>query len=171
MRTIGLFGITSVVIGFCLVLWKINRQHSFAWLLRRQLSTVVLAAFVFALTPVDWLVHRYNVRQILAGDLAPAVQISVHPISNEGVLALTPLTQCEDRVIREGVCAMLAARALDAERHASKRRDLGWTTFQGADRLMLSRLRESEPDWQPFADPVRRTETLQRFRDYAYQWY
>ena len=90
MRTIGLFGITTVVVGFVLVLWKIVHHRDFLWLIQRQLWTLAIAIYLFALTPVDTLVHTYNVRQILAGDLAPSVQISVHPISAEGYLVLGP---------------------------------------------------------------------------------
>ncbi|MBL4885053.1 MAG: DUF4173 domain-containing protein, partial [Planctomycetaceae bacterium] len=37
MRVIGILGITAVVLGFLLVIWKINRHYHFSWLLKRQL--------------------------------------------------------------------------------------------------------------------------------------
>lgn len=97
MRVVGLLGTSAVVVGFALVLWKIVNTRDFVWLLRRQLWTVAIAFYLYALLPVDMLVHRYNVRQILAGRVAPAVQISVHPNSTEGVLVLHPLVDCECR--------------------------------------------------------------------------
>ena len=71
-----------------------------------------MAVYLYSVTPVDVFVVQYNVRRILAGDAAPSVQISVHPISAEGVLCLPPLTQCDDAIVRQGVCAYLA-EALD----------------------------------------------------------
>jgi hypothetical protein len=171
MRTIGLFGIASVVVGFCLVLWKIVRGRDFGWLVRHQLWTVAIAVYIFAITPVDLLVHRYNVRQILRGDLAPSVQISVHPINAEGYLAIAPLIDCEDPLIREGVRAMLAQRALSAQRTASERQQFGWTAHQWAEARLQARLNATRGQWQGYLDPAKRTAAIQRFDDYAYQWY
>jgi hypothetical protein len=171
MRMIGLFGITAVLIGFLLVLWKIIRRHDFAWLLQRQLWTVAIAAYVFALTPVDWLIHRYNVRQILAGDLAPAVQITEHPVNTEGLLVLEPLLECDDPIIREGVLALLAKRAVEDGAMGLDREAKSWTAFQLADRTLQTRLRALHSDLQPYLDATKREAAWQRFRDYAYQWY
>ena len=70
MRTVGLLGITAVVIGFVLVVWKIVHGRGFVWLINRQLWTLAAAIFLYAVLPVDWLVHTYNVRRILRGELA-----------------------------------------------------------------------------------------------------
>ena len=107
---VGLFGISTVVVGFGLVVWKIMHNRDFAWLIQRQLWALAGAAYLFVLTPVDVIVHSYNVRQVLAGDLAPAVQISVHPISAEGYLVLQPLTHCEDAIIRAARFAVAGAK-------------------------------------------------------------
>ena len=171
MRMIGLFGITSVVVGFGLVIWKIAKGRDFAWLVQRQLWTVTLAAFVFALTPVDAIVHGYNVRRILAGDPAPAVQISVHPMNAEGVLMLSPLVNATDSTIREGICAMLAERAMAAEELAERRGQEGWTSLQLADRALLAELRATQEHWQPYLNAERRADALKHFHRYAYQWY
>jgi hypothetical protein len=171
MRTIGLFGIASVVVGFCLVLWKIVRGRDFGWLVRHQLWTVAIFVYLFAITPVDLLVHRYNVRQIRGGDLAPAVQISVHPINAEGYLAIVPLVDCPDPIIRDGVRAMLAERALSASRVARERQQLGWTTRQWAEAKLQARLAQTRAKWQTYLDDGKRVEAIRRFDDYAYQWY
>lgn len=171
MRTVGLFGISAVVVGFVLVVWKIAHRRNFVWLLQRHLWTVAIAAYLFALTPVDALVHTYNVRRILAGDSAPSVQISVHPISSEGVLVLHPLVACRDPVIREGIRAMLAERALQAEAGSRQQTQQGWTAVQLADRRLLDQLRNIRSDWQEYTDPNRRAAALERFHTYAYQWY
>jgi hypothetical protein len=171
MRVIGLFGISAVVVGFLLVLRKIARNHDFIWLVRRHLWTVTIAIYLLAITPVDMFVVGYNVRRILAGDPAPSVQISVHPISSEGVTLLLPLLDCDDGLIREGVRAMLAERAARAEKEAADRLELGWTTYQISDARLRARLRAARDRWAAYEDRGERAATLQRFHEYAYQWY
>jgi len=171
MRTIGLFGVSAVVVGFLLVMWKIAYRRDFVWLLHRHLWTVAIAAYLFALTPVDALVHRYNVRRVLAGDLAPSVQISEHPITAEGILVLHPLVGCRDPIIREGIRAMLAERALRAEQAVARCRVQGWTAYQLSDVRLLGQLRAVRSDWEPYRDPAPRSAALARFHKYAYQWY
>ncbi len=171
MRVVGLLGMTAVVAGFIVVVCKIARGRDFAWVVQRHLWTVAVAAYLYAVTPVDLLVHRYNVARIMSGDPAPSVQISVHPISAEGVLALPPLAGCEDAIIRDGVCALLAERALAAESKAARRADEGWTAAQLADRLLLERLDEVRGEWEVYRDPAKRRAALARFHEYAYQWF
>ena len=171
MRIIGLYGISSVVVGFALVLLKIGRQRSFGWLVRRQLWTLALAVYLFAMTPVDSIVVAYNVRRILAGDPAPSVQISVHPIGPEGVLLLEALLDSNDALIREGVRAMLAQRDDDAEAGAARRQALGWTAYQIADERVLKQLRADRARWAVYRDRSLRAAALSRFHKYAYQWY
>jgi len=171
MRMIGLFGISAVVVGFLLVLWKIVKNRGFAWLVERQLLALAAAIYVFALTPVDTIVHSYNVRQILAGDLAPAVQISVHPNSAEGFLVLEPLVDCSDPIIRDGIRALLAQQELDVERRVAESRRLGWTSLQAADEMLLVRLRENRSRWSEYRSDTKRNAALQQFHRYAYQWY
>jgi len=174
MRTIGLFGITTVVAGFVLVLWKIIHNRSFGWLIQRQLWALAIAVYVFALTPVDTLIHSYNVRRIMAGDVAASVQISVHPNSPEGYLVLQPLTNCSDPIIREGIRALLAEQEIAAEQRAAERAKLGWTSFQLSDRLLLRKLRDGHAVWADYSgysQTDERREALDRFHEYAYQWF
>jgi len=123
------------------------------------------------LTPVDTLVHAYNVRRILAGDLAPSVQISVHPISAEGYLVLGPLVDCPDQKIRDGVRAILAEREIEAKRDTLQRRQLGWTAWQLSNEVLLRRLSRQNSAWRDMADDAARHAALKNFREYAYQWY
>jgi len=99
------------------------------------------------------------------------VQISVHPISAEGVLALHPLVRSNNEILRESIRALLADRALQAEAKAERSRRLGWTTFQVADRVLLERLLAVRGDWNKYADPSKRQTALERFHQYVYQWY
>jgi hypothetical protein len=171
MRMVGLFGISAVVAGFLVVLWKIAHNRDFLWLLRRHLWTLAIAIYLFALTPIDAIVHHYNVAQILSGHLAPSVQISVHPIDAQGLLQLPPLLECDDAIIREGVRAMLMERREQLERRVRARQSEGWTAYQLADQLALERLRESLGSDGQYRDAQERAAALQRFHDYAYQWY
>jgi hypothetical protein len=170
MRMVGLFGISTVVVGFGLVVWKIIHSRDFAWLIQRQLWALAGAVYLFVLTPVDFLVHSYNVRQVLAGDLAPSVQISAHPIGTDGYLVLEPLTHCDDAIIRDGIRALLAERFIAEQALATERNNLGWTTWQMADQQLLKQLSDSS-DLRPFLDGTRRDAALKEFRRYAYQWY
>lgn len=171
MRIVGLFGISAVVVGFLLVLVKIARQHSFAWLIRRHLWTVAIAIYLLAITPSDAIVVRHNVRRILQGDPAPSVQISVHPIDAEGAAWLLELVDCPNETIREGVRALLAHRQQQAEQSAWRRSQLGWTSYQLAEQRLLERLRAARSKWSAYEDPARREAALRAFHEYAYQWY
>jgi hypothetical protein len=153
------------------VLWKIKRDRDFLWLVRRHLWTLTGAFYLFALTPVDWLVHDYNVRRILNGDPAPSVQISVHPINSEGILQLPPLLGCDDAIIRDGVQALLAQRLDQLEQRKLQTSQRGWTAHQIADDLARETLQSLPQLRTTAASHVNRERALQRFHEYAYQWY
>ena len=171
MRTIGLLGMTSVLVGFLLVVRKISKGHDFRWLVRRQLWTVAFAVYFYAVLPVDAWVMRHNVQRVLAGDMSPAVQISVHQTSVEGVLQLLPLTQCENEIIREGVKAILAQYQEYSENLAAERKHLGWTSRQIADDELLRALQDSQAEWAEYKDQPRRSTAITRFHEYSYQWF
>ncbi|HIM31009.1 MAG TPA: DUF4173 domain-containing protein [Planctomycetes bacterium] len=171
MRIIGVLGITAVLVGFIVVLLKIAHNRSFGWLIRRQLLTLSVSVYVFALTPLDTIVVRYNVHRILDGDLAPSVQISVHPINSEGVALLRPLLNCSNKTISEGIAAMLADREEHAiDRAIVQQRD-GWTAYQIADTWLLNELKSHRSEWARFRDPIAREKALDAFQKYVYQWY
>jgi len=171
MRTIALLGISSVLIGFVLVLWKIARNRDFHWLIRRQLWTVAIAVYLYVLLPVDAWVMSYNVNRILAGDPAPSVQISVHPTSAEGFLQLIPLAASGNETIREGVRAILAQRHEDYYTHKWLRAGQGWTAIQIAERQLIVQLGKAREQWAKDGDHELRSHAADRFHEYAYQWY
>ena len=171
MRTVALFGMTCVVVGFLLVVWKIVRNRNSTWLLRRHLWALAITVYLYGLTPVDTLVHTYNVRRILSGDSAPSVQISVHPINSEGVLVLLPLLDCPDPIVREGVTAMLADRLDQAEAVVGEQDRKGWTAHQIADRKALRGLQANKAHWAQYTDREKRQAALDSFHEYAYQWF
>ncbi|MCA9025504.1 MAG: DUF4173 domain-containing protein [Planctomycetaceae bacterium] len=171
MRVVGLLGITCVVVGFALVIWKIKFHKRFLWLIRRQLWTVAAAVFVYAILPVDMLVHSYNVRRILAGDPAPAVQISVHPITNDGYLLLTPLLESDNEIIRDGVRAMLAAKTETLEETYVRKNSLDWTEIQYCNHILWENLASTEFEFEQFYNSSERKAALERFHEYSHQWY
>jgi hypothetical protein len=169
---VALFGMTAVVAGLLLVLWKISRRKNFVWLVRRQLWAFGLTIFLFSLTPVDTIVVAYNVGRILHGDPAPAVQISVQPIGAEGIPGLLPLTHCSNPRIRDGVRAILAERYERALVAEHGRQHGGWTAVQLAEGYALGWLRQMQADFATeYQDPAKRAKTKQAFDNYVYQWY
>lgn len=169
MRMVAFFGITSVVVGFLLVLWKIAHNRGFVWLIRRHLLTVTLAAYAYLVIPVDWIVYTYNVRRVLAGDPAPAVQITEHYVSPEGILTLFPLLNSSDPIIRNGIQSMLENQLLAEANNPNQRP--GWTSYQ----LVHSRLsRELSKLPSPETTDAANRERSGRwdvFRQFVYQWY
>jgi hypothetical protein len=172
MRMVGIFGISAVLVGFIVVVWKIIQNRDFVWLVRRHLWTLAVAVYLFAITPVDTIVTDYNVRRILGGDPAPSVQITEHSMSSEGILLLQPLLECDDATIREGIAAMLAQRQADGRTRAAEREQKGWTTCQIADGMLLDSLNGSAARWGKYStDPTLRDKVWSDFKRYAYQWY
>lgn len=171
MRTVGLLGISAVIAGFAMVIWKIVKRRDFWWLVRRDLWILAFAVYLYAVLPVDYLVHSYNVRRILAGDPAPSVQISVHPIDAGGLLAIEPLMNAEDAAIREGILAMLAEHAERDGQQTQAAAVWDWTRFQLAEERLRRDLADRREEWKAYTDIAKRGEALKRFHAYAYQWY
>ncbi|QDV31823.1 hypothetical protein Spb1_37680 [Planctopirus ephydatiae] len=164
MRVVGILGVTSVLAGVVLMMIKISRGHSFGWLLKNQIFVVAVAAYLYAVLPVDGWVMTYNVRQVLAGNLPPSVQIAHHPTTTEGWLTLLPLQQAENQVIREGVVEMLT----NHERRLKNVPPIDWTARQLADEQFLRAVALPENDSlrkriKPGAED--------RFRSFSFQWY
>ena len=110
MRIVGICGTLLVLCGVLLVCNMIVRKRSIRWLLRKELAAFVLAVFIYTVLPVDWIVWSVNTPLILHMDPPrPAVQLSVQPISAEGLMTLTPLLDHNDQVIAQGAAALLGS--------------------------------------------------------------
>lgn len=175
MRMVAFFGTTAVVIGFLLAVYKIARHRDFVWLLRADLWALALTVIAYALTPIDLIVMRYNVIRILAGDPAPSVQISVHPIDAEGLRELLPLLSCENEIIRDGIQAMYATQWQQRASGPANRAITNWeevSQLQLAERDLVTDLLTSREQWSAMNDDAAaRNIAWERFREYAYQWY
>ncbi len=164
MRVVGLLGTTTVVVGFLLVVWKIWHACNFQWLIRNQLLALAMAIYLFAILPVDLFVNWYNVRQILAGNPAPSVQISHHPTSSEGRLMWLPLLAAPDPIIRDGIAEMLQ----DAKRDLMSNPPRSWHARQLADEMLQ---RAFEQPQSQLVEDLARPGAAATFKSYSYQWY
>ena len=172
MRIIGLFGIATVIAGFVLVIVKIIQTRSFLWLLRAHLMTLAAACYLYCLTPVDWFSTTYNVRRIMSGDLAPAVQLSVHPLNPEGLSQVIPLTDHPEQTIAAGIRSLLANAYLRYEPSAGQSLSDTWSDYQLSHQWLRGHLHAHRAKWQDhYRDETRRDVDLQRFADFVYQWY
>ncbi|MFQ5732920.1 MAG: DUF4173 domain-containing protein, partial [Planctomycetaceae bacterium] len=171
MRVVGFCGISAVVVGFVLVLYKIATRRDFVWLVRRQLWALFGFVYLYAVLPVDVIVMRYNLARILEGDPAPCVQISVHPIDPDGLMQLAPLLDSDDAIIREGVRALLAEQRGKVTRRREQQQRDGWTAFQWSERLLAAQLEADKDRLAVYRSAGKREPVLKRFHEYAYQWY
>lgn len=171
MRVVALLGIGSVVGGLTLAVIKIYRRRSFSWLIQRQLWVVQLAAFLFAVVPVDTLIHTWNVRQILSGNPAPIVQITAHSLDDECLPVLLPLCRVSDPLISEGMCGMIMIREHRLSESIARSRAAGWTAWQRHRQQSLARLRDSQEQWDIMATRAAAAVALQNLADYAYAEY
>ena len=170
MRVVGLLGISAVVGGFVLVLFKIVQRQRFIWLIRRQLWILAFAIYLYLTVPVDMLVHRYNVQRILAGSEAPCVQISEHPIADDALPQLLPLLESENQTIREGIRAMLRNRLILLQ-SATGQNSQYWTATQFGKSHALQKLQSAEASLQQVGTDTNGSSALGDFHDYAMQWW
>lgn len=167
MRVVAILGVCCVIVGFSLVLIKAARRFSFPWLVEKQILALTVFLFMLTVLPVDYIVYSMNSRWVRNGDPAPAVQITEHRLSDSGYLAILPLLDCDDPVIREGVAAMLASRM------ATTQSDTTWQCFQGAtwrlESLGSADYKEQLSPW--LEDESARNNAIRRFKDHVWKWY
>jgi hypothetical protein len=171
MRVVGFFGISAVVGGFVLVVIKIIKQRRFHWLIRRQLWVLAIFVYLYAIVPTDRFVAQYNVRHILAGNPAPAVQFAIHPLSDEAALKLFPLLESEDKIIREGVRTILSTRFDREKEESEERKESGWSAYSLAHRKLLALMNSKSAQLEFEGDQGERDTAKEAFIDYTYQWY
>ncbi|MCR9202286.1 MAG: DUF4173 domain-containing protein [Planctomycetaceae bacterium] len=171
MRVVAFLGIGSVVAGFLLVVVKIYQHQRFTWLLQRQLWVVGLSAWLYAVLPVDSLIHRWNVNQILGGNPAPIVQITAHKLDDACLPVLLPLCAEADPIVSQGVAALLNLRHRRLQEAVDQNRQAGWTAWQGHQSRSLSALTAAQSSWDVFPTQMATTTALQRLSDVAMERY
>jgi hypothetical protein len=110
MRIVGFVGVACVFMGFIIVSSRIMGQRSITSILRKQCWALAWSVYLLALLPMDTISHGWNCTRIRSGHLAPAVLLTVQPISDEGLLWIVPLLSSDEAEIRDGVTAILAER-------------------------------------------------------------
>lgn len=179
MRVVGLLGIAAVLFGFVLVLFKIHRRHNFRWLLRRQCWVAGFMIWLLSVLPIDVLIHRYNVRAILAGNPAPIVQITEHPFTDECLAELVPLCESTDQLVADGMKSIIRIRhdalmnnepatSSEQTRRQTAGRDADhWTGRQWFVHSVKQRLGETRAVWEKAGDSMSQSatqwESLQQF--------
>ena len=86
-------------------------------------------------------------------------------------MALPPLLDCTNPVIREGVAALIADRHWQLELDHQRRQQKGWTAYQLSDEVALKQFQAVRDKWKAFEDASLRDAAIQRFYTFAYQWY
>jgi Domain of unknown function (DUF4173) len=178
MRIVGFVGVACVFTGFVIVNSRIMGQRSIASILHKQCWALVWSVYVLALLPMDSISHGWNCSRIRSGQLAPAVQLAVQTISDEGLLCIIPLVESEETEIRDGVSALLAQRYSLIQIQLSEpwsqhtERSIRWTQFQGSRFLLEQRLNSIVDHLQPFLEsPQKRHAAITSFRDWTKPWY
>lgn len=169
MRTVALLGISSVVAGFLLVVFKIQRQQSFGWLVRRQMWVLGFAIYLYSVLPVDVLIHRYNVNQILGGNPAPIVQVTAHKVHDEALPVLLPLCNVKDEMVAKGVQSMLSSRFGAIRQDLQASNELGWTAWQRYRGHTVASLESARTGWDTFDSNQKKIEAWSRLKDFAFQ--
>ena len=169
MRVVGFLGISAVVGGFLLVLLKIMQRHKFIWLIRRQVWVLSFVIYLYITLPVDILVHRYNVKRIMAGSPEPCVQISEHPISIDAIPQLIPLLDCEYPIIVDGVQATLRSQLqrLESIDHKSQH----WTGYQFGTQHAFRALKNAESRLNMSASDSKTLSDVEKYREFAMKWW
>lgn len=173
MRMVGLFGITTVVTGMVLLIFKMKRRQSFSWLVAQDIKALFVAVFLFAVVPIDWIWVSYNVDRVNSGDLPASIQLVAHPIGDDGIRPLIELIHHENETIREGGKAILFLRLDQLAFTNSRRRELGWTAIQlGSEAIQADIQSLLESGSLDSIESTAIAETAkQKFYDYAFQWY
>ena len=140
LRIVGILGTSLVLFGLGLVVWKLQRQKTFLWLLRRQLDGAALVLAVYAIFPTHWLSAEVNASRVAAGEYRPLLHAFRQATETESVAVWIPLLDHHDPRVRQGVAALLQkerAALVDRVVH-----DEHWQTKDLGTRAALARLNE-----------------------------
>jgi hypothetical protein len=173
MRIVGIYGTLLVLYGLLLVAIMILRKRSVRWLIRKELAAFAIALVALAVTPLDWIAWSVNTPLIQRmSPPRPAVQLSVQPISAEGLLTLIPLLEHEDPIIAAGVAGLLGEWYAGSGRYFAEQYEppTRWTKYQLSDERCarvigshMDRIRALVPDGDWVA-------ALDRLKSHTARW-
>jgi len=169
MRIVGIYGTLLVVAGLALMVWKVRRTKSFAWLVRRDLLALWIALIVLALTPRDWICWNYNVAQAMSGNPRPLTLLHGQPISPEGLPPLIPLLDYEgddQELVRKGIRGLLGRHLLKLRRTRWK----SWSDWQSSHAWTLGKLEAVRDRLDTKARPDYSAEE-EALRQHTRQWW
>jgi hypothetical protein len=184
MRIVGYVGVSCVVIGFVLVLARVLAGKAWYWLVTRQIWTFLACLYLLALLPMDVMAHRWNLAQWKRGYEPPAVQLTHHPLSDEGLLVAMELLDQQDEQSRNWFMATLAQRALDSGRvkwkpdsdqelaGTPRLMDDSWGEYQGSTSLLEQAIKPHWDEILPFLkSSEERDRAIRQWKNWTYQWY
>lgn len=143
LRIVGILGTTLVVSGLLFVGWKLRRERTFTWLVRRQLDAFALTAIVYAVMPTHLLSASVNVARINAGEYRPVLHMFRQAQRTESAAALVPLLDHPDLRVRQGVAALLEGERKSLANDAAAQ--TSWRERDIATRRTLAGLDEAAP--------------------------
>lgn len=145
MRIIGIAGTTLVLIGFFLTAYKVKSDKSFRWLILKETTAFLVTVLAILVAPLDRIVWGVNTPIIMSQD-APftAVQLSVQPISAEGMSSLLPLLDHPDENIARMAAARLGQWADTIDQRASNT-STPWRHWQGSIAWSYPKVKDSWP--------------------------
>jgi hypothetical protein len=125
LRIVGILGTTLVCVGLALVLVKVFRLRTFAWLVRRQLDALAITLVLYAALPTHLISAKVNVARIQKGEYRPVLHMFAQGRHAESAPELLPLLSHSDARVRQGIAALLleTTTKLEAEQTESTR----WT--------------------------------------------
>lgn len=141
LRIVGILGTTLVATGVALVAWKLHRQRTFVWLVRRQLDALAITVFFHAVLPTHLVSAKVNVARIQAGEYRPAMHMFRQAQSEESAAAVLPLLDHPDVRIRQGVAVLLEEKRVRLHEDAEPR----WRLRSYAEGRTMRALDEAAP--------------------------
>ena len=107
LRIVGILGTTLVVAGLVLVALKLRGNHTFRWLLRRQLDAFAMMFVVYSITPTHLLSAKVNVARISSGEYRPLLHMFRQAHSPESASTVVALLDHPDERVRKGIASLL----------------------------------------------------------------
>jgi len=129
LRVIGFVGIFAVLACLLVVVLAKFKEKDGLWVLRTQTAIMSSLIFLLVALPMDNSIAKFNVQRILNGMERPSVQLLAQPWGPSACVALLPLLEGENTLIRRGTAALLLTRLEDFKKdlHTQNQDWRSWT--------------------------------------------